>query len=522
MFNNPFLKKDSLLEAVKAAQADGEMRRQAEAIVNEEFGVYSRQAVVREDLAAYDAALKDIYEALKGNQDKIDLNKNKRIDAGDFKMLRNRKKHMEEGNDGNLANNYPPYDKVTRGDVIAGATGKDQMGGKRKVKVTEKKMWEGMMDPKDPSVQGSGDVTSEPKHVRPSNPDRIKNMKDPRDPSVQGSGDVTSGDKPASIREEKINEAASRKDFRSVAELIKGHESQEKRNELATHHAGIFAKQNPRFNHEKFHAAAGSTAHQQKKMDEAKYSAKAARHGEDIGKPGKSFKMIAKKAGERYGSEEKGKKVAGAILKKIRAKHMKEENIQELSAFGSAFAAARKSGQSNFSFGGKSFNTKLASPGATAKPTAPKPTPTLGRSETAAAARTSGSSLPSMAASTPAAKPSVDKYSFAPGANKTSPVDAVKPDAPKPAVDKYSFGQNIVNPPKAEPAPTPAPASDLKPVDTSKMSDSPVAPKPADLGNELPPSRQSLSADVNANRINRRLSNIQESVQVGDNKYRIV
>ena len=36
-------------------------------------------------------------------------------------------------NDGNLANNYPPYDKVTRGDVIAGRTGKDQMGGKRKV-----------------------------------------------------------------------------------------------------------------------------------------------------------------------------------------------------------------------------------------------------------------------------------------------------------------------------------------------------------------------------------------------------
>ena len=32
--------------------------------------------------------------------------------------------------DGNLANNYPPYDKVTRGDIIAGATGKDQMGGK--------------------------------------------------------------------------------------------------------------------------------------------------------------------------------------------------------------------------------------------------------------------------------------------------------------------------------------------------------------------------------------------------------
>lgn len=37
-----------------------------------------------------------------------------------------------KANDGNLANNYPPYDKVTRGDVIAGRLGKDEMGGKRK------------------------------------------------------------------------------------------------------------------------------------------------------------------------------------------------------------------------------------------------------------------------------------------------------------------------------------------------------------------------------------------------------
>ena len=36
-----------------------------------------------------------------------------------------------EGNDGNLANNAKPYDKVTRGDVIAGRLGKDEMGGKK-------------------------------------------------------------------------------------------------------------------------------------------------------------------------------------------------------------------------------------------------------------------------------------------------------------------------------------------------------------------------------------------------------
>ena len=40
------------------------------------------------------------------------------------------KKNAKKPNDGNLANNYPPYDKVTRGDVVAGRRGKDQMGGK--------------------------------------------------------------------------------------------------------------------------------------------------------------------------------------------------------------------------------------------------------------------------------------------------------------------------------------------------------------------------------------------------------
>jgi len=48
-----------------------------------------------------------------------------------------KKKMMEEdevaeANDGNLANNAPPYDKVTHGDVITGRLGKDHLGGKRK------------------------------------------------------------------------------------------------------------------------------------------------------------------------------------------------------------------------------------------------------------------------------------------------------------------------------------------------------------------------------------------------------
>jgi len=51
------------------------------------------------------------------------------------------------------------------------------------------------------------------------------------------------------------------------------------------------------------------------------YSATAARAGEDIGEPGKQFEKIAKEAGERYGSKERGEKVAGSVLAGLRAKH---------------------------------------------------------------------------------------------------------------------------------------------------------------------------------------------------------
>jgi hypothetical protein len=55
-------------------------------------------------------------------------------------------------------------------------------------------------------------------------------------------------------------------------------------------------------------------------IPEAGYSAKAARAGKDIGKPGKNFAKIAKGAAERYGSKAAGERVAGAVLNKLRAK----------------------------------------------------------------------------------------------------------------------------------------------------------------------------------------------------------
>lgn len=50
------------------------------------------------------------------------------------------------------------------------------------------------------------------------------------------------------------------------------------------------------------------------------YSAKSARKGKDIGKKGKNFSKIAASAAKKYGSVAAGKRVAGAILKKLRAK----------------------------------------------------------------------------------------------------------------------------------------------------------------------------------------------------------
>ena len=60
------------------------------------------------------------------------------------------------------------------------------------------------------------------------------------------------------------------------------------------------------------------------------YSAKQAAAGKDIGKKGKNFSKIAKSAGKQYGSKEAGERVAGAVLKKLRAKESLGESSRRL------------------------------------------------------------------------------------------------------------------------------------------------------------------------------------------------
>jgi hypothetical protein len=53
--------------------------------------------------------------------------------------LAEKKAKPTKKNDGNLANNAKPYDKVTRGDVVAGRLGKDEKGGKSKPSIRPRK-----------------------------------------------------------------------------------------------------------------------------------------------------------------------------------------------------------------------------------------------------------------------------------------------------------------------------------------------------------------------------------------------
>ena len=55
--------------------------------------------------------------------------------------------------------------------------------------------------------------------------------------------------------------------------------------------------------------------------------AKRARAGEDIGKKGKGFEAVAKKAAAQYGSEEAGKRVAAAAMFKQQAKEEVETDL---------------------------------------------------------------------------------------------------------------------------------------------------------------------------------------------------
>ena len=94
MFNKKF---DPLHESVAKVMADNQIRRNVEAALNEEIGIFNKNALPHEYHAEYDSVLASrIDEALKGDQHKIDADGNKKITGRDFKLLGMKKKPMEE------------------------------------------------------------------------------------------------------------------------------------------------------------------------------------------------------------------------------------------------------------------------------------------------------------------------------------------------------------------------------------------------------------------------------------------
>ena len=101
-----------------------------------------------------------------------------------------------------------------------------------------------------------------------------------------------------------MNEAVTRKHFQQVADLIKAHSDAKKRAELAAHHAEIFKKQNPRFDHERFFKAANA----EKPMNEEEMGEESITEGAKR----KARLLRAMTGGKNFGDLEIAKKRATA------------------------------------------------------------------------------------------------------------------------------------------------------------------------------------------------------------------
>ena len=374
MFNNRFnsSKNDPLLEAVKAARADGDARRLAESMANDLFGVFSRKAVVREHLSDYDFALEEAYKCVKedekwegSKEDKAEdkkLAKDHGMTLAQWEKSRADKKHdakekhMKEDDYASMktrSGHTMPEEKMADKDYDRDGkieTSKKEVWGSRlraakasgkyKGPVDEKKMWEAEdssdgLPPSDAAKQAAKQTStpsSTPSRTGNAAGSTISNaraatgmneaqldelsrttLKSYVKKANRQANDLerkvnTRKDKPgeedkmyrridgvnlahdkmkvrvAATNEEALDEA-TRKHFRQHAADIAKISDQGERNKAASAAADTYARLNPRFDHAKFHKAAGSTAHEAQAMKESvlaslyeKYSFKAAQH----------------------------------------------------------------------------------------------------------------------------------------------------------------------------------------------------------------------------------------------------
>ena len=262
-------------------------------------------------------------EELKGNQHKIDANKNGKIDAEDFKMLRKKKnesfveklKSLKENNlkfVADIFNEDSDSEQFKKELETA-----QKVASTKKTKEQEANTAKGFVQ----AVKNVDDIKEETLDEATPTKKQVKMAigiaRDKRYAGGNMTGAVKTMDKinkglaqhPKVADElrkqneetEQLDEV-SRKHFQQVADLIKGHDSQDKRNELAKHHAGIFAKQNPRFNHKIFYKAAGADIMHKEEVNERKMTDDEKDKAEDIVK---GMKKNLKGFKDRYGADAK-------------------------------------------------------------------------------------------------------------------------------------------------------------------------------------------------------------------------
>jgi preprotein translocase subunit YajC len=280
-------------------------------------------------------------EELKGDQHKIDMNKNNKVDAHDFAILRSKKKMKEE--------TELTEDHFKIGD---------------KVKCKESGMTGEVVKLDKPSGEDDEEyytVKREDGKTMKYAPEDLTLMKEEKDGGASKKQETTFHKKLDTLvhktfgkRKEEMKEEAEQIDELSKSTLA----SYAKK---ATHDARMkfatgkdFERVGAKTRKPEYKAGAKKWEDKYKsdarrreagvgkaidrlakegveieEIDEASYSAKSARAGKDIGKPGKMFSKIASSAAKRYGSKESGEKVAGAVLAKLRMKEDVDMDIDD-------------------------------------------------------------------------------------------------------------------------------------------------------------------------------------------------
>jgi hypothetical protein len=353
-------RKDPLIESVQKVMKENELRRQVEANLNEELGIQSISQLPHQLQEKYKAVLQqNINEAL----------------ASDKKKETKEKKPEEHGVEAERemsAKGKKMYEATNPDPAAKDSTSPLEMGIKkpdygyttpdwaRKSPNTSSGKTDLKMDPQTVNTAGKGDLNLDKQTVNRADKSDLKeaikklsNKKAPNlDPVGKEDSDVNNDGKVdktdsylkhrraviASKLKEGLSAETQRDDAAEETAMAKTQLKAMAAKAMNINKQLKYDKDLPAWVQSKLAVAKdGVTAVDDYmthgELEEAAYSAKAARAGKDIGKPGKMFSKIAAKAAERYGSEERGKKVAGAVLAKIRAKHMKEsysiEMIQE-------------------------------------------------------------------------------------------------------------------------------------------------------------------------------------------------